>query len=64
MSKDPLRPGTRAPASGQYKPVGPRGGVGKKEITAVKGKPLPPTSTPGSRFKIVDRTKNKAGQGR
>ena len=63
MAKDQLRPGTRAPASGQYKAVGPRGGVGKKEITAVKGKPLPPIAKPGSRFKIVDRTKNKAGQG-
>ena len=63
MAKEQLKPGTRAPASGQYKAVGPRGGVGKKEITVVKGKTLPPTSTPGSRFKIVDRTKNKAGQG-
>ena len=64
MAKPPLKPGTPAPASGQYKPVGPRGGVGKKEITAVKGKPLPPTAAPGTGFKIVDRTKNKAGQGR
>ena len=30
MAKQTLRPGNRAPASGQYKPVGPRGGVGKK----------------------------------
>ena len=64
MAKQPLHPGTPAPASGQYRPVGPRGGVGKKEITAIKGKPLPPTVTPGSSFKLVDRTKNKAGQGR
>ena len=63
MAKQTLRPGNRAPASGQYKPVGPRGGVGKKEITAVKGKPLPPAPAPGSTYKIVDRTKNKAGQG-
>ena len=62
MAKQPLRPGTRAPASGQYRPVGLRGGVAKKEITAVKGKPLPPTA-PGGSFKIVDRTKNKSGQG-
>ena len=63
MAKQPLHSGSKAPASGQYKPVGPRGGVGKKEITAVKGKPLPPTPVPGSSFKIVDRTKNKAGRG-
>ena len=62
MAKQPLRPGTPAPASGQYRPVGPRGGVAKKEITAVKGKRLPPTTSGGS-FKLVDRTKNKAGQG-
>ena len=58
-----LRPGTRAPASGQYKPVGPRGGVRDTEITSVKGKPLPPAPAPGTTYKLVDRTKNKAGQG-
>jgi hypothetical protein len=62
MSKKPLKPGQTAPASGQAKIVGPRGGEGK-EVTIVKGKTLPPTPTPGSTFKIVDRTKNKSGQG-
>lgn len=41
--KSGLKPGQNAPASGQYRQVGPRGGKGP-EVTAVKGKPLPPTT--------------------
>lgn len=62
MSK-PLKPGTPAPVSAQYKVVGPRGGDTGKEITGVKGKPLPPTAAGGG-FKIADRTHNKSGRGR
>ncbi len=58
-----MKPGTKAPASGQYEQIGPRGGRGK-EVTVVKGEPLPPTPTPGGGYKIVDRTKNKSGRGR
>jgi hypothetical protein len=36
------KPGTPAPKSGQFKPS-----TGRSEITAVKGKPLPPTPKPG-----------------
>lgn len=57
-----LRPGQTAPASGQYQQVGPRGGKGH-EVTTVKGEPLPPTSQPGSTYKLVDRSKNKSGKG-
>jgi hypothetical protein len=57
-----LRPGTKAPVSGQYVEVGPKGGL-KEEITAVKGKPLPPTNMPGSSFSLVDATKNESGKG-
>ncbi len=60
MVKD-LKPGQEAPYSGQYQMVGSRGGKGS-EITAVKGKPLPPTPAPGSTYKLVDRTKNKSGK--
>ena len=35
------RPAQKAPASGQHSEVGPRGGKGR-EVTAVKGRPLPP----------------------
>jgi hypothetical protein len=60
--KPPLRPGTPAPASAQYKRVGPRGGEGP-EITAIKGRRLPPGPA-GSTYKIADRTKNKSGRGK
>lgn len=57
-----LKPGTEAPASGQYQQVGPRGGKGR-EVTAVKGKPLPPTTVRGSTYTLVDPSKNKSGSG-
>ena len=57
-----LRPGQPAPASGQYQQIGPRGGKGK-EVTCVKGEPLPPAPTTGSTYNLVDRTKNKSGKG-
>ena len=59
--KSGLRPGQKAPASGQYGQVGPRGGKGR-EVTAVKGKPLPPTTTQGATYKLVDPSKNKSGR--
>lgn len=60
MSKG-LTPGSKAPSSGQYQQVGPRGGKGK-EVTVVKGEPLPPAPSKGITYKIVDRTKNKSGR--
>ena len=59
--KSGLKPGQRAPASGQYGQVGPRGGKGR-EVTAVRGEPLPPTTKKGSTYKLVDPTKNKSGR--
>lgn len=59
-----LKPGTRAPASGQYEQVGPRGGRTGHEVTTVRGEPLPPTSKPGSTYVIVDRTRNDSGRGK
>ena len=58
----PLKPGNSAPRSGQYRQVGPRGGLGR-EITATKGETLPPTTQQGSSYKLVDPTKNKSGRG-
>lgn len=55
-----LRPGEKAPNSGQYQQIGPRGGAGK-EVTSVKGETLPPASR-GSTYTLVDRTKNKSGR--
>ena len=53
MSKS-NKPGTPAPSSGQYKQPG-----SKTEITAIQGKPLPPTSKPGGSWLLVDKTKHK-----
>ena len=59
MSKT-FKPGTPKPESGQYVEVGPRGGRhGGSEITAVFGKPLPPTSSPDCTWQLVDRTRHK-----
>ena len=57
-----LKPGQKAPASGQYTEIGPRGGR-KGEITAVKGKQLPPTTMKGSTYEFTDPTRNKSGRG-
>jgi hypothetical protein len=57
---DLLSPGSSTPFSGQYKEVGPRGGVvSKTEITSVAGKTLPPTSKSGNKYVLVDITKHK-----
>lgn len=58
-----FKPGSKAPASGQYERIGPRGGKGP-EVTVVKGEPLPPTPQPGSTYRIADRTKNDSGKGK
>lgn len=57
------KPGQTAPASGQVKIVGPRGGdAGGAERTVVKGEPMPPTLEPGQRLVYTDYTKNKSGR--
>lgn len=53
-----FKPGEKAPASGQYQIIGPRGGKGP-ERTVVRREPLPPTPIPGSRYRLVDPTKHK-----
>ena len=63
MAKHRYRPGTPAPASAQYKVVGPHGGQSGREVTSIKGKRLPPAPRPGVTYKLTDRTHNKAGQG-
>jgi hypothetical protein len=62
MAAKPLRPGTKAPNSGQYGIVGPRGGDTAKEVTVVKGEPLPPAPKPGMGYVLNDPTKNKSGR--
>lgn len=53
-----LKPGQRAPVSGQYQIRGPRGGMGP-ERTVVRKEPLPPTPSANSTYTLVDRTKTK-----
>jgi YjzC-like protein len=63
MSKQPLRPGQTAPASAQYREIGPRGGEGR-EVTVPRGSTLPPTTKPNSTYRIADRTDNRSGRGK
>lgn len=64
MSNDKgLKPGEKAPKSGQYQKVGPRGGKGD-EVTVTKGEPMPPTDKKGTTFDLVDPSKNKSGKGK
>lgn len=59
---DQIRPGEKATASGQYQEISPDGVEGR-EVTVVRGEPLPPTTQPGATYRLVDRTRNKSGQG-
>ncbi len=54
-----LKPGQKAPESGQYGVVGPKGGKTGTEVTVTKGETLPPTPKPSQGFILVDKTKHK-----
>ncbi|MCA1602367.1 MAG: hypothetical protein LC776_12240 [Acidobacteria bacterium] len=58
MAASKLKPGQKAPVSGQYGLQGPRGGQTGREVTSVKDEPLPPTPKPGQTYKLVDKTKH------
>jgi hypothetical protein len=62
MADKPLKPGQRAPASGQYGLTGPRGGQLGPERTVTQGEPLPPTPKPNQGYVFVDPTHNGAGK--
>lgn len=57
--KNTLKPGEIVDISGQYRPIGPRGGIGGTEVTLVQGKTAPPTQRPNQKLKLVDKTKHK-----
>jgi hypothetical protein len=59
---DDIKPGQKATASGQYQEISPDGLEGR-EVTVVRGEPLPPTTQAGATYRLVDRTNNKSGQG-
>jgi hypothetical protein len=54
------KPGQKAPRSGQYGIIGPRGGKIGEERTVVRGEPLPPPPKSGQRFVLNDPTKHKS----
>lgn len=56
-----LKTGSVAPISGQYQQTGPKGGKGK-EVTSVKGEPLPPTPKKTVAYNLMDPKKNKTGK--
>lgn len=64
MPKTPIKPGTPAPISAQYKIVGSRGGRTGQERTVVRGEPLPPTPHARQGYIPVDPTKNGSGRKR
>ena len=55
----PHKSGQKAPTSGQYAIVGPKGGKTGTEVTVSKGETLPPTPQAGQGFVLVDKTKHK-----
>ena len=63
MTKKPTyKPGEKAPHSGQYEIVGPRGGKTGDERTVVRKEPLPPTPESGQRYILTDPTKHKSAK--
>lgn len=60
---EPAKSGQRAPMSGQYEEVGPRGGRTGHEVTISKGERVSPTRQPRGGFTIIDPTTNKSGKG-
>ena len=55
-----LRPGTRAPRSGQYEIVGPRGQRLGTQRTVAVGDPLPPTPKTNQRYRLIHPSTPKA----
>lgn len=61
MRNTSLKPGQKAPKSGQYEVIGPRGGTPGIEVTVPKGTilPPPPTKIPGSTYRLIDPKKKQ-----
>ena len=57
--KSRYKPGQKAPRSGQYGIIGPRGGKTDEERTVVKDEPFPPTPEKGMGFELNDPTQHK-----
>jgi len=59
MSDKHFKPGQKAPRSGQYEIVGPRGGKTGVERTVTRGEPLPPPESKGQKYLLTDPTKHR-----
>jgi hypothetical protein len=59
--KKQFKPGETAPVSAFYELIGRRGGHTGKERTVARGEALPPTPSPGMRYEISERVRNKSG---
>lgn len=59
MTERNFKPGQKAPMSGQYEILGPRGGHSGIERTVVKNEPFPPTLQSGQTYVLVDKTKTR-----
>ena len=57
--KKQYKPGERAPRSGQYPVVGPRGGRTGEERTVTRGEPFPPTPDSGMGYGKPDLTRHR-----
>jgi hypothetical protein len=60
MTTKRLTPGTRAPVSGIYEQIGPRGGRTGEEADSTRGKPLPPTERRGDTWSLVRAAHHKS----
>lgn len=59
MTERNFKPAQKAPTSGQYEILGPRGGHSGIERTVVKNEPFPPTQQSGQTYVLVDKTKTR-----
>jgi hypothetical protein len=57
-----FKPGERAPKSGLYEMVGPRGGKTGEERTVTRGQPLPPTRDSGQKYKLAKTLQEGRGK--
>jgi hypothetical protein len=56
-----LKPGMKSPISGELRPKFPSGRLGA-EVTVIQGKPLPPTSVPGTIYITSRPAHNGSGK--
>lgn len=58
MVKRTYKPGEQAEVSGQYVRINAQGKSTGKEVTVVKGEPLPPTPKKRQKYRLKDMTRH------